>query len=136
MSDINNIYLEKYRRRLADLDEIEQENKAVRERYDRELIEIGERRMRVSNEIDEMRRIITTMIDTGCDPVEAKLKNDGEMKSIWEINSMSDISWDRKISATGDGSYSIDLSSIINGTVGAINGYDDDGMNNGGYVYR
>lgn len=139
MRDISDSYIDRYRRRLADLDAIEQETRSVREKYDRELMEIGERRMRVSNEIAEMRRIITTMIDTGCDPVEAKLKNDGMKQSIWEMNSMPDISWDSKISVSGDGGYSIDLSSITDITVQAIagDGYDDgNGMISGGYVYR
>jgi hypothetical protein len=40
--------------------------------------------MRVENEIQEMRQVITTMIDEGVDPVEAKLRNSQRRETIWE----------------------------------------------------
>lgn len=117
MKDINTTYLERYRRRLADLDAVEKEIQSIRERYDRELSDIASRKLRVTNEIAEMRRIITTMVDHGVDPVEAKLRNEQVQSTIWDT---PQIDWDVSVS---DDSYNpataistIDISSISFGS--------------------
>lgn len=91
MKDINDVYLDRYRRRLSDLKDIENEIVNLRDRYDRELAVISDRQMRVKIEIREMRQVITTMIDQGCDSVEAKLRNEQESaENIWDT-----ITWDK-----------------------------------------
>ena len=125
MKDISTTYLDRYRRRLADLDLIEQEIHAIRERYDQELSGMAERRLRVNNEIAEMRKIITTMIDHGVDPVEAKLRNEQNNETIWDTQPKMD--WN-EISITVDDSYtnataSIDLSGIYVPTGSTGSGY-------------
>ena len=84
MKDISDSYLDRYRRKLADLESIELEIKQVQEKYESELSEIGSRQTRINNEIRDMRKVITTMIDHGLDPVEAKLRNDQTTNSIWD----------------------------------------------------
>lgn len=84
MKDISDSYLDRYRRKLADIESIDSEVREIRKRYEKELSDISSRRTRVENEIQEMRQVITTMIDQGVDPVEAKLRNSQRRETIWE----------------------------------------------------
>lgn len=112
MTDISDRYLDRYRRRLSDLESVDKELKDLRNEYDNRMTEINQRRMRVDSEIRDMRQVITTMIDQGCDPVEAKLRNDNDTRNtIWDIK---DINWDSKMTIGIDPVYpvisSVDLS--------------------------
>lgn len=142
MKDINTTYLERYRRRLADLNAVEQEIQSIRERYDKELSDIASRKLRVTNEIAEMRKIITTMVDHGVDPVEAKLRNENSRNTIWDTGPSGEIGGG--ISIALDPVYSIgsissiDLSNSGNDmSISLDDGYDyDNGGLNNGYPYR
>ena len=114
MKDISDSYLDRYRRKLADLNDIENETQLIRQKYDKELTDVAYRRTRVTNEINEMRQVITTMIDHGIDPVEAKLRNEQQRDTMWSV-SMASNNWDLNgltISTENDISM-VDISSAI-----------------------
>lgn len=114
MKDISDSYLDRYRRKLADLNDIENETQLIRQKYDKELTDVAYRRTRVTNEINEMRQVITTMIDHGIDPVEAKLRNEQQQDTMWSVSVASN-NWDLNgltISTENDISM-VDISSAI-----------------------
>lgn len=119
MKDISDSYFNRYRRKLSDLNSIDKEIDQVRQKYDKELSDISDRRMRTSNEISEMRRVITTMIDHGIDPVEAKLRNENNETiwggstdpSNWDLNGIS-ISLDQNMTTADLSSSSISLTTV------------------------
>ena len=114
MKDISDSYLDRYRRKLADLNDIENETQLIRQKYDKELTDVAYSRTRVTNEINEMRQVITTMIDHGIDPVEAKLRNEQQRDTMWSV-SMASNNWDLNgltISTENDISM-VDISSAI-----------------------
>lgn len=109
-------YFEEYRQKRKELSEIDNEIKDLRSKMD----SLRDRSSLISKELSGMRRIITVMVETGMDPVEAKLKNEisNLSESLWDdvilADSMSDttslatitlsptsVSWMSSIGATG-----------------------------------
>ena len=81
MNDTILDYFEEYRQTRRDLDDISRQMKTVRASMD----ELTAKAHAVQRELEGMRKIITVMVETGMDPVEAKLKNDVSdlSSSLW-----------------------------------------------------
>jgi len=96
MEDPTLDYFERYRRVVNEKKEIEVELISLEERVKEKKRSIG----KLSNDIDEMRRLITLMIETGMDPVEARMKTDPweRTSSMWEDRSFANHG---TLSATG-----------------------------------
>ena len=57
------------------------------EMCEKNLAVLRAKQQEVANELNSMKRIITTMVDYDCDPVEAKLKYDNTVvQSMWDSN--------------------------------------------------
>lgn len=98
-------YFEEYRRKLNQLAEIEVERIALH----KQMIELKDRRLSLDTELSNMRKIITSMITTGADPVEAKLKidmNDGT-PTLW--NEQQDYYLDSDVIMQKNHRYTIEL---------------------------
>lgn len=128
MRDISDSYLDRYRRKLADLETIETEVSEIRKKFEMEMMEIGLRKSRISNEIQEMRQVITTMIDHGVDPVEAKLRNDQRKETIWNVTSKDEFGIS-SIEHSGDNTFD-SISTLSIGSVDISTPYMYDSSNN------
>lgn len=82
MTDPTLDYFEQYRNKLRTLEESKSNIARLRGEIDRAI----DACKKINSEISSMRRIITLMVDTGMDPVEAKLRHDPSdlLESMWE----------------------------------------------------
>jgi hypothetical protein len=87
MNDAILDYFKEYRQTRQDLDDISRQMKTVRASMD----ELTAKAHAVQKELDGMRKIITVMVETGMDPVEAKLKNDvSDLSSSLWVDTLTD----------------------------------------------
>ena len=66
-------YFNRYRRLKSKLVQNEQDQEAVRAAYVKQRETLQERRARMTRELENMRKVMTKMIDDGSDPVMANL---------------------------------------------------------------
>lgn len=78
-------YVREYREKLQSLEKIRDQHAEIHTRAERELSQIREKYEKTSKEINNMRKVITIMLDKGIDPVEAKLtaENYPNVESLW-----------------------------------------------------
>jgi hypothetical protein len=115
-------YFKEYKEKLDALESIKKQHNEIHSRARRELSQIREKYDKTTNEINNMRKVITLMLDKGLDPVEAKLtvENYPNNETLWNNHicfdvvtidsdysfiddcSVSDITCDINFSLTGD----------------------------------
>ena len=77
-------YFERFRRRQKSLDDVNGRIRELKEEYQQRLNSMIKTREEHRSEIDRMKRVISTMVELGCDPVEAQLKGDSGTMRIWD----------------------------------------------------
>lgn len=93
-------YFEQYRQASEQFTNVKKQMKHEEERFNQIMYDLQESSEELHQRLNSMRRIITFMLDNGCDPVEARLKiEEQHQRTLWN-----------------DGNYS--LSSI--GAMGAV----------------
>ena len=74
-------YFQEYRNKLNLLNEARAEHKNAHV----EMLKTMSKVEKINNEINDMRRVITLIVEKGLDPVEARLSiNDADENSIWD----------------------------------------------------
>lgn len=104
-------YFEQYRQASEQFTNVKKQMKHEEERFNQIMCDLQESSEELHQRLNSMRRIITFMLDNGCDPVEARLKIEEQyQRTLWN-----------------DGNYS--LSSIgAMGAVGAVSTNSYNGM--------
>jgi hypothetical protein len=82
MSNATLDYFEEYRGKIAELHRLSQQLEIIKQDHHKKLSDITT----ISDEIYGMKQIISVMIDNGWDPVEAKLRIEGESRqnTLWQ----------------------------------------------------
>lgn len=85
-------YFQEYRKKLELLNDLKKTYQEVQFKASQDLDKIRAKQEKINNEINNMRRVITTIVDKGLDPVEAKLTVDHETAhSIWDTPSYDEV---------------------------------------------
>ena len=88
MSNATLEYFEEYRQKIAEADRLYKRERELR----REAEQIQQHRQQIREDIANMGRLITAMIENDWDPVEAKLKTESEerQRSFWDTRSSAE----------------------------------------------
>jgi len=107
-------YFEEYRQAAEQFANIKTRIKDEEERFNHLMSDLQESSEELYQRLNRMRRIVTFMLDTGCDPVEAKLKTEEhQQQTLWHdrhynlasIGAMGAVGASSSITNGGTGSY-------------------------------
>lgn len=77
-------YFEEYRKLAEQQSHIHQQIHYEKEKFEQLMNDLHEASEEIHHRVNSMRRIVTMMLDTGCDSVEAKLKiEDHQQRTLW-----------------------------------------------------
>lgn len=117
-------YFQEYRNKLQELDSVKQMHREMHIQAEQKLSQIRQKYDKTFKEINDMRKVISLIVDKGLDPVEAKLtvENYPDMGSIWattpyDYNPLDEVNitlTDATMHATTDISDSYSMTSTYN----------------------
>ena len=93
-------YFEEYRKATEEFARVHSRIKEEEEHFNQLMADLHESSEELHHRLSRMRRVITLMLETGYDPVEAKLKIDENIQStLWNDRHRSSLSMNSRISS-------------------------------------
>lgn len=97
-------YFQQYREKMRRLDDLKDRKQILEENYRKDRRYLDEQLSVMGQDVSNMRRVITKIIDEGIDPTTAKLSMDEScINDMWHGNN------DMRIMTVDDGTYTVDL---------------------------